>query len=593
MLSSPVEEIKDRLDIVEVVGGYLKLQKAGANHRALCPFHSEKGPSFFVSPARQMWHCFGCSLGGDIFSFVMQIEGIEFGDALRLLAQKAGIELSVRDPSYRRLQTERTRIYELLELATKFFEKQLFSSQTGAAVTQYLHNRGVSQESMEKWMIGYAPDSARGLMEFLQQSGYRTDEIGKAGLHVRSEGRLYDRFRGRIMFPIFDLNSQIIGFGGRIFGKKEENPPDGGLAKYINTPGTVVYDKSRVLYGLDKAKLAVRKQNSCVLVEGYMDAILVSQAGCDNVVATSGTALTPSHLRILKRYTQNLSLAFDMDIAGNTATKRGIDLAVSEGFALNIVTLPADKDPADIVQESSDSWNDMVTKASSIFDFYFTTTLARFDKSTSEGKKGIANILLPVIKKIPNKIEQSHWVQKIAEEFGTKEEHIYEELNKLGGNMQESQTLSSKPSVPSGEPKTRRDLVEERALLLMFRNLQNLQAMTSEDLKHFSVAMQEILEGMRKATTQDAEGWKEIFPPETIELLQRVSLQADIEEEGEEVDLEAEFRSCIDALQALYAKERLDDIAKGIKKAEQEEDLQKVHILLEEFYDVTRNLNSH
>ncbi|MDO8265172.1 MAG: DNA primase, partial [Candidatus Parcubacteria bacterium] len=401
MTSSPIEEIKNRIDVVELIQQYLKLQKAGINYRGVCPFHSEKKPSFFVSPARQIWHCFGCQAGGDIFKFIMMIEGTEFKDALRLLAQKAGVELKKEDP---KIISERHRLYDICELATRFFEKQLESA-TGQTVKKYLLDRGITEESIKKWRLGYAPETWQGLSDFLVGQGYKREEEVKAGLTVAKGGSdFFDRFRSRIMFPVFDLNSQVIGFGGRIFGSDEfiaKAEQTGNGAKYVNTPATMLYDKSNVLYGLDKAKLDIRKKDACLLVEGYMDAIMVSQAGFQNVVAASGTALTLNQLKTLKRYSSNLLSAFDMDIAGNSATDRGIDLAQAYGFNVRVITMPVGLDPADVIQKDEKEWKSLAENSKSIIEYYFENALSKYDPKTPEGKKDISKIILPKISIVP------------------------------------------------------------------------------------------------------------------------------------------------------------------------------------------------
>ncbi len=373
---SPVDEIKERLDIVEVIQSYIKLQKAGANYRANCPFHSEKKPSFFVSPARQIWHCFGCGKGGDIFGFIREIENVEFGDALRILANRAGVELKKQFPEEEAaLKTERERLYEICELSSKFFERQLEASKIGEEAKKYLLGREISEESIKKWRIGYSPDTWQGLSDFLVGRGYKREEVEKAGLAIKNnDGGFYDRFRARIMFPIFDLNSQIVGFGGRIFGQKESTE----IAKYVNTPSTILYDKSRILYGLDRAKMEIRQKDFCILVEGYTDVIMSFQADVSNVVATSGTALTNYQLKILKRYSENIYTSFDMDLAGDSATKRGIDLAQLQGFNIKVVVIPEDKDPADLISKSPKDWEKIIKEAKSILDFYFETTFSKF-----------------------------------------------------------------------------------------------------------------------------------------------------------------------------------------------------------------------
>ena len=578
MFSSPIEEIKNRLDIVEVVGSYIKLQKAGANYRALCPFHSEKRPSFFVSPARQIWHCFGgCSEGGDIFKFVMKIEGVEFGDALRILAQKAGVELRRQDP---KLKTERRRLYEICELATRFFEKQLEDSKTGKQVKDYLLGRGIKEESIKKWRIGYAPDVWQGLSDFLDSRGYQKEEIEKTGLALSSEkGSFYDRFRGRIIFPVFDLNSQVIGFGGRVFGEKREAKE---VAKYVNTPQTLLYDKGRTLYGLDKAKLDIRKQDSCILVEGYIDLIMASQAGFPHVVATSGTALTPFQLAILKRYSNNLLTAFDMDPAGDMATKRGIDLAQSQGFSLKVVTLPQGLDPAATILEQPEEWERQVKEAKSILDFYFDTTFAKFDKEKPEGKEAISKVLLPVIKRIPNRIIQSHWVGELARKLEAKEVDVEEELKKV---KVEEGVVYPEPEEAKPSPRCRKDLLEERLAVLVIKYPKNKEYISQERLDNCSFPVKEILTKLKEGVDLE----KEQLSPQLLDCFNRLALQAEIEEMEEEAVL-PEIQHCLKELQSLEIRDKLNKLAKEIKKAEEEKDTETLKKLIQDFNLCSKSL---
>ncbi len=558
MIENPIEEIKNRLDIVEVIGSYIKLQKAGANYKALCPFHSEKTPSFFVSPSRQIWHCFGCSRGGDIFKFVMEIEGVEFGDALRILAQKAGVELKPRSPQWQRFKTERQRLYEICELSTKFFEKQLAGSQNGKRAKAYLLKRGVSEESIKKWRLGWAPNQWRALVDFLLSRGYKKDEIVKSGVAIEKENAVYDRFRGRIIFPIFDLNSQVIGFSGREFldlGQK---------AKYINTPNTLLYDKSRALYGLDKAKIEIRKRDYCILVEGNVDLIMASQAGDENTVATCGTALTPYQLRVLKRYSNNLLVAFDMDIAGEAATKRGIELAQSLGFDIRVVRLPYGKDPAEIILDNKKDWKTAVKGAVSIFDFYFDSAFGQADSQTPEGRKKILGILLPLIKRIPNKIEQSDWIQRLSKRLRAREEDIREELGKIKSDGRISQEDSKEICPPV--KKTRRQMLEERLALLALKFPQDVAIISDKDLELFSPQIREVLSALKKGKRPKSE------------VFDILSFRAEMEK-LEEKDVQSEIRFCINSIRSLSLKERIDGLYLEIRRAEEEGDLKRVEQL--------------
>ncbi|MFH1820783.1 MAG: DNA primase [Candidatus Nealsonbacteria bacterium] len=572
MISSPIEDIKNRLDIIEVVSSYIKIQKAGANFRAVCPFHSEKKPSLFISPARQIWHCFGCSKGGDIFGFVKEIEGVEFGDALRILAQKAGVELKSQPPE---LKTERNRLYDICELTSLFFEKQLEASLVGKEAKKYLISRGLTADSLKKWRVGYSPDVWQGLSDFLLSRGYQKQEIEKAGLALTSEkGSFYDRFRGRIIFPVFDLNSQIVGFGGRVFKEKDKKE----VAKYVNTPQTVLYDKGRTLYGLDKAKVEIRKNDTCILVEGYLDVILAHQAGTENVVATSGTALTPFQLKILKRYSNNLLTAFDMDVAGDSATKRGIELAQEQGFNIKIITMPEGKDPADVVVQSPDDWKTLINSSKSILEFYFETTFAKFNQKTPDGKREISKIILPVIKRIANRIERAYWIQELAKRLGVKEEAVEEELKTtvISGMPFHAQTEDDvKEEVQV--PKTRKEVLEERIVSLVLQNPKEVSLVQEDYFNCLSPRMQTILTSL-----------KEDKLPDSDQFINYLFLKGEVE--GDEIDSNNEVQTCLKSLKHLETKLKLDQISQEIKKAEMEKELERVNNLTREFNKLANKL---
>jgi len=619
MADSQIEEIRNKLNVLDVVGGYMKLTKTGINYRGVCPFHKEKSPSFFVSPTRQMWHCFGCSAGGSIFDFVMRIEGIEFGDALRILANKAGVQLKRENAE---LKTERQRLYEICELATLFFEKQLEASSVGKEAESYLSSRGITKESIKKWRLGYSPDLWNGLTDFLIGKNYTREEIIKAGLAISkdgSQGESYDRFRGRIMFPVFDLNNQVVGFGGRIF--KQENEKEivslretwHSQAKYINTPQTLIYDKSNLLYGLNNAKLNIRKENHCVVTEGYTDVIMCHQAGFLNTVAASGTALTLGHLNILKRYAENLLLAFDADLAGDTATKRGIGLAQELGFNIKIIKSYGKEenklDPADIVLKDPKSWEDYLTKARSIMDYYFDSAFQSFDKNTPEGKKEISKIILPEIKRLQNKIEQSHWIQKLSDMISIKEEAISEEMAKIkNSGPQTAEPLSIDTNLKISENlgvEGRKKLIEEKVVSLILKNPNNVRLINELDYVLFSQKIQQLLmevkkfiDGQNNITIEgDLEkDFKKVFSEsisgleldeEFKKFLTVLTLRGEVEYAG---DGEEEIKLCLLQLKNIELRNRLTEKSEEIKKANESNEFEKEKQLLEEFNKLTKEL---
>jgi len=314
---SVITEVKQRLDIVEIVSEYVTLQKAGRNFKGLCPFHSEKHPSFFVFPEQQSWHCFGaCGTGGDIFSFIMKKEGIDFGQALRLLAQRGGIILSPREASSKVEDEKKEKLFQINEAATEYYHHLLSSTKAGEAARDYLAKRKVTTETIEEFRLGFSPDAWETLKNYLLGKGYTEKELVEAGLIIeKEEGGSYDRFRNRLMFPICDIQGRVTGFGARVL--------DDSLPKYINSPQTSIFDKSSILYGIDKAKSAIKKKNLVIIMEGYMDVLTAHQHNWQNVVGSMGTSLTEKQVEGVKRLTNNINLALDADLAGEEATLRG------------------------------------------------------------------------------------------------------------------------------------------------------------------------------------------------------------------------------------------------------------------------------
>jgi DNA primase len=457
MSSDAVEKIKARLNIVEVVESYVKLQKAGKYYKARCPFHNEKTPSFTVSLDRGSYYCFGCSKTGDIFTFVQEIEGVDFRSALKILADRAGVELKKENVQER---SERDAIYAALETATRFFESQLPKQEK---VIAYLKKRGMTGETAKKFRIGYALEEWSALYDHLLSKGFSASIMDKAGLIVKKDaGGYYDRFRGRIMFPIADNTGCIVAFSGRVFyvsGASEEK-----TAKYVNSPETAIFNKSEILYGFDKAKQAIRKADACIFVEGQMDLVMSHQAGIEHTVAVSGTALTAHHLGLVKRLTENLIFAFDADDAGVSAAGRSINLALQEGFEARVVAVPSGKDPADSILEDPERWKQAVAEAKHVIDYYLDYAVAK-----GLDDRALQNVVkervLPYIAQLSHALDQGRFVSKTAAVLHMSEQPVWDELKKVQQEMQKNQVLE-KPSEVStwGRNWSRKDIVGHRII---------------------------------------------------------------------------------------------------------------------------------
>ena len=430
---SPTEQIKERLSIVDVVSSYMKLHKAGKNYKGLSPFSNEKTPSFYVSPDRDMYYCFSTNQGGDIFTFVEKMDGVDFAGALKILADKAGVELVHENKEVR---DKRTRLYEILNKAENFYQLYL---QQKDEVTMYLKDRGITEESIKRFGIGYAQNEWKSLHDHLKSGGYSESDLLDAGLIKKSErdgggeNRYYDTFRGRVMFPIHDSAGRTIAFTGRIMPKLD----DGKTGKYINSPETALYNKSKILYGYDLAKGGIKKFNFSVLVEGQMDVIMSHQAGYPNTVGVSGTALTQDQLTLLNRLSKNIVMAFDADRAGIASAGKGAALALSMGMDVKVARLPEGVDPADLIKEDKDKWKEAIKNSVHIIEFYIAH-LRGAGYDDRKFKLAVQETVLPFVAQIKNTIDQTHFVQLVAREIGTSEEVIRSEMERTKSDTEVS-----------------------------------------------------------------------------------------------------------------------------------------------------------
>ncbi len=425
-----VDEIKERLDIVDVIGAYVPLQRAGRYYRALCPFHAEKTPSFYVFPDSQRWHCFGaCSEGGDIFTFVMKREGWDFATALEELARRAGVTLRPRTPEQARAEEENARLKAAVAEAARYYHHLLLHAPEAARAREYLARRGLSSETVLRFQLGYSLPAWDALRAYLTGRGFTPDELVRAGLLVeREDGSTYDRFRDRLMIPIRDPHGETVGFGARTLEAE-------GVPKYINSPQTPLFDKGRLLFGLDMARDAIRREECVVVVEGYMDVMQAHQAGFGNVVAQMGTALTETQVRLLKRHTRRLILALDPDAAGVQATLRGLEVAREAldrelapvfnprglvgferrlGAEIRVLTLPAGQDPDDLIRQNPDRWPVLVRESLPVVEFVLGQLLRQTDLEDAKGRARVVEAMLPLLRDVADPVEREAYAQKVA-----------------------------------------------------------------------------------------------------------------------------------------------------------------------------------
>ena len=592
-MENQVQEVKSRIDIVELIRSYIPLQKGGKNFKALCPFHNEHTPSFMVSSQLQSFKCFGCNKSGDAITFIEEIEGVEFPEALRMLAERAGIKL--KEVKEAPEQSRKQKLFEINHLAEEYFNFLLTKHKFGKVALDYLKNRGLKEETIKVFGIGYSPNSWDSLGNFLLKKGYFLEDIVASGLAITKEGgrHFYDRFRGRVMFPYRDSQGRTIGFSARILEAEKDQP------KYINTPQTPIYDKGSSLYGIDLGKTEIKKADEAIVVEGQMDMISPFQAGVKNIVAAGGTSLTQNQLRVLLRYSKNLALCFDTDFAGDSASQRGIEVAEELEMNIRVVTLPKEfKDADEVVKKDPEIFKKAIEEAKPINDFYFDSALSRYNQKTALGKKQIGEFLIPKIGKIKNEIEKNHYIKWLADEIETGEEIIYKELTGKAEKKDEREKIS--PNNPFLDPSYKKANLEEYMISLLLKApLEETQRVIykigQNDFSETSILnifteLKGYVEGrsrkiemeiLRKKLTEEAQ--------KKLDDLWMSSL-GDLEEDGFEDNLKKELDNSFNLLKQKTQKREMTEISRKIKEAEKEGNEEKLKELQKEFNSLSEKL---
>ncbi len=517
-----LDEIRNRLDIVELISEYVSLKPSGKGYKGLCPFHQEKTPSFMVDSERQIFHCFGCGEGGNIFTFVMKMEKVKFPEAVKILADKAGIALSTFENQNIKSSPDRELIFRLNEIAADYYHKNLFSAQ-GKSARQYLWKRKFSEEIIKKFQLGYALPGYEHLMSILLAKKIPLSDLFKAGLVVKSSksGKTMDYFRNRIIFPIFNLQGNIIAFGGRVLDDK--------LPKYINSPETAVYSKAKHLYGLFQAKKSIRQKNQVIIVEGYTDVLMAHQYGFENVVASLGTALTSQQIDLVKRYADEVLVAFDSDTAGKIATLRSLNMIKKAGMKVRIISLPLDSDPADVLlKEGKNYFSNLLDKALPLIDYKLKVLTEQYNASTSAGKISIIRELFPDLSSVTSEVELQTEVKKIAEKLDLAEESILNDLNryKKGNRVLLTSILTDTSSESThinaekiliGSMLQKRDNIEK-----IFSELQVEDFSIQEHREIVSIIM-DLFKGGEKVSLQKV--MDELEDPKMMSLLSKIIMQ--------------------------------------------------------------------
>ncbi|MDP3804739.1 MAG: DNA primase [Candidatus Omnitrophota bacterium] len=572
-----IDKIQEKSDIVEVISGYIPLKKVGRNYKTTCPFHHEKTPSFVVSPDKQIYHCFGCGVGGNVFSFLMKYENLQFPEVVEMLAKKTGVMLPRIAGRRDEENAYTTGLYKINELACQFFQVCLANN---TASRDYLASRGIGDEAIKNFRIGYAPDQWEGALNFFKSKSVTGQVLEKAGLAISNDkGGHYDRFRNRVIFPITDLKNRTLGFGARVL--------DSSLPKYINSPETPIYSKGRNLYGLHLSREAIKKEGYALVVEGYLDFIMPYQAGIRNIIATLGTALTVDQIILLKRFTNTVIMVYDPDEAGEAASLRNLDLFISEDVNVYIAELPGGLDPDGYIRKfGADDFLKLVKSSKNLFDYKLDKLMKRFNINTSNGKTSIAGEMLPTLSRINNAVLKSTLIKKLSDKLSVDEEALKVELKKVKTGYSERRYIVN--TAPARIDKNSAELIVT-ALLIEGGSLAEkaLAELSADEFRNSSAReLVKLIFSLHKDNI-------EISPARLISHTFASAETANLISEAVGIleiikDKDKTMSDCISRIKKDNLRERLNMLQESIRSAHSQKDDERMKALVAEYNDLVK-----